>query len=136
MVSLFRIIKLCLLDIQAMDSVVYMKNDKAVVTLHFIHLVYSRLHSIYTTSCGYKELLKHLYFASMLTEFLLPTCPSAVTEQTTFSSTSQAVVLNQKHFWFRSLKAFQYLFTFKDMGWMYPLSIISMKLCSRPNCSY
>lgn len=98
MVSLFTIIKLCPLEIQAIDSVAYMKNDKAVVTLHFIHLVYSRLHSIYTTSCGYRELLKHLYFANMFTEFLLPSCPSGVTKQMTFSSTSQAVVLNQKYF--------------------------------------
>lgn len=82
---------------QAMDSVVYMKNDKTVVTLHFIHLVYWTLHSIYTTSYGYKELLKHLYFANMLTEFLLPPCPRAVTKQMTFSSTSRAVVLHQKH---------------------------------------
>lgn len=53
-----------------MDSVFNMKNDKAVVTLHFIYLVYSRLHSIYTTNYVYKELLRHLYFANMLVEFL------------------------------------------------------------------
>lgn len=35
---MFRIIKLWPLDIQAMDSVVYKKNDKAVVTLPFIIL--------------------------------------------------------------------------------------------------
>lgn len=66
MVSLFRIIKLCSLDIQAIGSVVYMKNDKAVVTLHFIHLVYSRLHSIYTTNCGYKK--------NCLSIYILQTC--------------------------------------------------------------
>lgn len=101
MVLLLRIIKLYPLNIQAMDSVLYMKNHKAVATLHFIYLVYSRLHSIYTASYGYKELLKHLYFANMLSEFLLPTCLSAVTKQILFSRTSQAVVLNQMHFWFR-----------------------------------
>lgn len=53
-----------------MDPAVNMKKDKAVVTLRFIYLVYSRLHSIYTTSYGYKELLSHLYFANMLVEFL------------------------------------------------------------------
>lgn len=125
MVTLFRIIKLYPLDMQAMDSVAYMKNDKAVVTLHFIHLVYSRLHSIHTSIYGYKELLKHLYFANTLRKFLLHTCPSAVTSQMTFSSTSQAVVLNQKHFWVTGPQAFRYLFVFKNTGWMYPVSIIS-----------
>lgn len=113
MVTLFRIIKLYPLDIQAMDSVLYMKNDKAVVTLHFIHLVYSRLHSIYTTSYGYKELLKHFYFANKLMEFLLPACLSAVTNQMTFSSTSQAVVLNQMYFLYGGPKDLNICFSLK-----------------------
>lgn len=106
---------------QAMHSVVYMRNDKAVVTHHFIYLVYWRLHSIYTTSYGHKELLKHLYFANMLTEFLLPTCPRAVTKQMTFSSTSQAVVLNQKHLGIFGPEAFKYLFVFKNT--LFPSSL-------------
>lgn len=136
MVTLFRILKLYPLDIQAMNSVVYVKNDKAVVTLHFIHLVYLKLHSIYTTTYGYKELLKHLYFANMLRKFLLHTCPSAVTSQMIFSSTSQAVVLNQKHFWVTGPQAFKYLFVFKNIGWMYPVSLISQIFCLRLYWSY
>jgi hypothetical protein len=91
-----------------MDSENYMKNDKTMVTLHFIQLVYSRLHSINTRSWGYEKLLKHLYFANTLIEFLLPTCPCAVTKQMTFSSTSQAAMLNEKHFCCKGFKAFKH----------------------------